>query len=206
MRDAIETLMQEHRVIEQVLGALATCVAQLKQGEPVPRARLGEFAAFFRNFADRCHHGKEEDLLFEAMTHHGFSRQAGPLAVMLAEHDEGRRCVRDLARLGEGDGELSPAERDAAVAAASTFIALLTAHIQKEDQILYPMARQHLPADVTEALAHRFEEFEAQVMGSGEHERFHKLAQTLSATFPPSLPPAATALPCHRHGTVPGSS
>jgi len=197
---AIETLMHEHRVIEQVLGSLATLTARLEAGEQVDRARLSDFAAFFRNFADRCHHGKEEDLLFEAMTRYGFSREVGPLAVMLAEHVEGRRCVGELARVGEGEGELTPAERARVVEAAHTYVPLLRAHIQKEDQILYPMATQHLPATVMEGLAKQFDVFEANVMGAGEHERFHTLADHLVAAFPPTLPAASTPFPpCHHH-------
>ncbi len=200
MTAAIETLMREHRVIEQVLASLATLAAHLNQGEAADRGAIRDFAAFFRNFADRCHHGKEEDLLFAAMTRHGFSRETGPIAVMLVEHEEGRRCVGELARVGDGDGDLSPAERRAVVDAAATFIPLLRGHIQKEDQILYPMAQQYVPAEVMEELAHRFADFEANVMGAGEHERFHALADRLAAAFPPTMPTDAAPPPaCHHH-------
>lgn len=201
MSQAIETLVHEHRVIEQVLGSLATLAARLQRGEATDRGAIHGFAAFFRNFADRCHHGKEEDLLFDAMTRHGLSREAGPIAVMLADHLEGRRCVGELARVGDGDGELTEAERAAVVEAATTFIPLLRGHIQKEDHILYPMAQQYLPVEVMEGLARRFDEFEANVMGAGEHERFHTLADTLTAAFPPTLPADSPPfLPCHHHG------
>ncbi len=199
MSQAVATLMHEHRVIEQVLGSLATCAARLERGDDVERTSVRDFAAFFRNFADRCHHGKEEDLLFAAMVEHGFSREGGPIAVMLAEHVEGRRCVSQLASIGDGEGELSPAERHAAATAARSFIPLLAAHIQKEDQILYPMAEQYLPVEVMNQLARQFDDFEANVMGAGEHERFHALADALIAAFPPSLPSAPAALACHHH-------
>lgn len=202
MSRAIQTLMHEHRVIEQVLGSLVTFTARLQRGEAEERAPLSDFAAFFSNFADRCHHGKEEDLLFAAMTRHGFPAETGPIAVMLAEHVEGRRCVGELARAGEGACALTPEEKAAVIAAAGTFVPLLRAHIQKEDQILYPMASQHVPAEVMDELARQFDEFEAKVMGAGEHERFHALADALIAAYPPSLPSGGShALPCHHdHG------
>lgn len=199
MSQAIDTLMHEHRLIAQVLGSLATCANRLEHGDAVSRHDVRDFAAFFRNFADRCHHGKEEDLLFAAMVQHGFSREVGPVAVMLAEHVEGRRCVGELARIGDGEGELTTAERDAAAAAARAYIPLLGAHIQKEDQILYPLAEQHVPAQVMDTLAAQFEEFETNVMGAGEHERFHALADTLIAAFPPTATSAPRVLACHHH-------
>jgi hemerythrin-like domain-containing protein len=77
---AIEILMGEHRLIEQVLGSLETYVVGIEQGEAPERQTLADYAAFFRGFADACHHGKEEDLLFQRMIERGFPREAGPLA------------------------------------------------------------------------------------------------------------------------------
>ena len=103
------------------------------------------YAEFFRNFADACHHGKEEDRLFAKMVEHGFPKEQGPIAVMLIEHDEGRRCVRILANVGAGPGPLQPGEREEVRRDAAVFISLLRQHIQKEDKVLYPMALQAVP-------------------------------------------------------------
>ncbi len=60
-------------------------------------------AQFFREFADRCHHGKEEDMLFEVMIESDFNREAGPVAVMLYKHDVGREKVQVIRKAGEPD-------------------------------------------------------------------------------------------------------
>ena len=67
MQTPIEVLMGEHRLIEEVLGSLETHAAQVRAGAPLAREVVGDYAAFFRGFADSCHHGKEEDILFAAM-------------------------------------------------------------------------------------------------------------------------------------------
>lgn len=192
---AISTLMHEHRVIEQVLDALERCTDRLAAGDEVTRATVRGFAAFFRNFADRCHHGKEEDRLFALMVELGFPRDHGPIAVMLDEHELGREHIRVLSAVGEGDGPLTGEERKKVGSHASAFIPLLRAHIQKEDQILYPMAMQALSPDRLEALARDFEAFEANVMGAGEHERYHALADELIAAWAPSPKPSGGC--CH---------
>ena len=90
--DALDTLMDEHRQIEQVLGSLETFASRLEQGaDPAP---LSDFVDFFRSFADRAHHGKEEEILFALMVARGYSREAGPVAVMLHDHEQGRSLVR----------------------------------------------------------------------------------------------------------------
>jgi len=184
---AIETLMSEHRVIEQVLGSLETFARGLDEGAPETRSRIAEYAEFFREFADRCHHGKEEDRLFTALTEHGFPSDGGPIAVMLHEHEAGRNHVRALAEIGADAGALSSDECDRVRHHALEFVPLLRQHIGKEDAILFPAAERALPVAVLAGLAEDFERHEREEMGSGAHERLHRLAEKLiDASAPPA--------------------
>ncbi len=183
MSKAIDMLMQEHRIIEKVLAALERCSDAAARGERIERARVREFVDFFKNFADRCHHGKEEDRLFAAMIEHGFPRDQGPIAVMLEEHDMGRSHVGVLARIGEGSGELTEDERGQLCTHALSYAELLKAHIRKEDQVLYHMALGALPPEVLERLEKDFEAFETTIVGAGAHERYHELAHGLAGEF-----------------------
>lgn len=170
-------------MIEKVLEALEKCSDAVARGGRVERARVREFAEFFRNFADRCHHGKEEDRLFAAMVERGFARDQGPIAVMLEEHRAGRDHVAALARIGDGDGPLTEDERRQLCSHALSYCALLKAHIRKEDEILYPMALGVLPAEVMVRLENDFAAFEKGVMGEGAPERYHELADRLAHAF-----------------------
>ena len=105
--NAIETMMEEHRVIEKVLEALEEYANALYRGEPADRSDLARFVQFIREYADVRHHGKEEDVLFSTMLEHGFSRDSCPLAVMYQEHDAGRTHARALAGLAARADEWS---------------------------------------------------------------------------------------------------
>ena len=72
-----EILMQEHRVIEQVLDCLETMAQRAEAGEGVDLESAKQAIDFFRNFADRCHHGKEEDCLFPLLEQKGFCGSKG---------------------------------------------------------------------------------------------------------------------------------
>lgn len=196
MTQAIQDLMNEHRLIEQVLGSLETFAERLERGDAAERKTVQDYGDFFRNFADKCHHGKEEDRLFAKMADHGFPREYGPLAVMLAEHAEGRSHVGVLAETGEGSGPLTEEERESVARHAKAYIPLLRAHIMKEDNVLYPMAMQALPGGVLDAMAQEFEAFERDVMGEGQHERFHALAESLIAAYPPDPAKMAAGSAC----------
>ncbi|MEN8181834.1 MAG: hemerythrin domain-containing protein [Myxococcota bacterium] len=167
MKDPIEALMEEHRVIEQVLSAID---ATAERNAPV--SFYQDVVDFVVNFADGCHHDKEEGLLFPAMVGQGMPRDAGPIGVMLQEHDVGRDCV---ARIREA---IEVGDACAAGAAAADYSALLRAHIAKEDGVLYPIARDLLPAGEIASLAVRFEEVEASRAGSA---RYRHLAARLLA-------------------------
>lgn len=203
MPSAIQILMDEHRVIERVLASMETFLGRMDEGIEGERASLSDFVRFIKEFADRCHHGKEEDRLFQAMCDHGFSREFGPVATMLHEHGVGRGHVAALSAVAEGKGRLGEVDKEDVKLHAMAFIRLLREHIQKEDQILYPMAQNMVPRPVMEGLAAEFEEFEKNVMGAGEHQKLHDLADRLIAEFPPDSEIAAGSGPgpsCCGHG------
>lgn len=178
--DPIQLLMDEHRVIEHALEALDLYASRLLGGSADP-ADLGRFVEFIRLYSDGLHHRKEEDMLFTALVENGFPRDGGPIAVMLMEHDEGRRLVGLMAAVAGLVAPLSADDRNTVAGAASGFTTLLRQHIFKEDNILYPMARTHLPNQAMEGLAAAFVQFEAA--NQVERERLLELAKTLVTTY-----------------------
>ncbi len=197
--DAVETLMNEHRVIERTLDALVGFAEDARRRGANDKAELARFVTFIREFADACHHGKEEDILFEAMVEHGFPRDGGPIAVMLHEHDQGRALVRILKERAEQDAPWSDADRLEIANVARGFSDLLHSHIQKEDAVLYPMAEQHLPPAAMEKVGEDCERFEAEGTGSGAHERLHALADELVRRHAGAVHPSDTPS-SHRFG------
>jgi hemerythrin-like domain-containing protein len=182
---AIEVLMNEHRQIEQVLGSLETFGVEVEGGLAPDRATLADFAAYFAGFADASHHGKEEDVLFARMIERGFSRESGPVAVMLYEHVVGRGHVGALRQVGEGTGPVSGVETQLVLEHASAFVPHLRAHIQKEDRILYPMALRLLSGPELDAILAEFDAFDAGRRSDGTYDRLEALADRLVAAFRP---------------------
>jgi hemerythrin-like domain-containing protein len=188
--DAIETLMNEHRVIERVLDGLVAFGGEVRRKGTTEKEELSRFVTFIREFADACHHGKEEDILFAAMVAHGFPREGGPIAVMLHEHDQGRALVAVLAARGEQAQPWSDGDRQEVAEVARRFSDLLRAHIHKEDAILYPMAEQHLPPEVVEEVGAACERYEQDEARAGAHERLHALAEELVRRHAPAVHPS----------------
>jgi hemerythrin-like domain-containing protein len=193
---ATEILTHEHRVIEQVLGCLEAMAAEARAVGRLDGAAAQDAVAFFRNFADRCHHGKEEAHLFPALEAKGFPRDGGPTGVMLDEHEQGRAHVRgmdeNIAAAAGGD----PAALDRFIAHAQGFIGLLRDHIQKEDNVLFQLTDRALNAEEQQRLLEAFQKVEAEEMGVGTHEKFLAVAAALGQRYGVARPETPASLGC----------
>ena len=139
-----DILSSEHRVIEQVLDCLEAMVREAKRRAGSSGSRPRTPWRFFRNFADRCHHGKEEAHLFPAMEAKGFPRDGGPTGVMLHEHEQGRAHVRGMDEAIDAAAAGDAAALRQFVEHAEGYVALLREHIYKEDHILFQLADRTL--------------------------------------------------------------
>jgi hemerythrin-like domain-containing protein len=184
MQQPVQTLKDEHRLIERVLDSLDLFVeSQLANPQEATQRDLLGFVEFIRSYADRIHHGKEEDILFERMVAGGYPRSSGPLAVMYHEHELGREFVRELDELGKHTGPWADGERRRLAAAGRGYTSLLRGHILKEDNVLYPMAESGLDSEAWSLIAERFDEFELGEKNSGEKARLASLAEQLMAKY-----------------------
>jgi hemerythrin-like domain-containing protein len=196
-----EVLMHEHRVIEQVIACLEEISNRCEAGQALDTISASEAIDFFRVFADRCHHGKEEDLLFPAMEEKGFSREQGPTGVMLREHDAGRFHVDGMSKAIERVASGDVAAREAFIEHAREFAALLRQHIVKEDHCLFPMADRALSAADQDALSRSFAKVEHDDLGKGVHEKYVGIADQLAERYgiAKSTAPSAAGIPCGAH-------
>jgi hemerythrin-like domain-containing protein len=165
---ATRILSEEHRLIERGLDCLAAIARAARRERRLDAKTAAEALALIRDFADRCHHAKEEDRLFAAMEAAGLERDGGVLGVMLEEHESGRGHVRAMAavvdRAAGGDAD--------AIAVfgrhADELDELLREHIEKEDSVLFPLGDEMLGHAGGEALLADFRRLESEA-GARRH-------------------------------------
>jgi len=167
---AVKLLMDEHRIIEKALALLETAIKIMEREEGVPREALSRLLNFFSVFADKCHHGKEEEALFPLLEAKGVPKEGGPIGVMLYEHQVGRGYIRAmLESLEVADKDFEAKTRF--IENALNYISLLRDHIYKEDNILFRIALEVLDEKDNENLLAKFEEIEETRIGVGVHEQ-----------------------------------
>ena len=124
-------LREEHEVIQQVLDCVEQLALRAERGA-LDLASCREALDFLGVFADRCHHGKEEERLFPALGAKGLPKDVGPVAVMLAEHVRGRNAIQGMRQAVAAAGHGAPGAAREFASAARGYVELLRDHIEKE--------------------------------------------------------------------------
>ena len=186
MERATEVLRKEHDAILKMLEAATRTSEHLEHSHSVNSQILDDLLEFFQLFADKCHHGKEEDLLFPFLEKKGMPRDGGPIGVMLHEHELGRKLIAEMAASSAayGAGDSSAGMRWAR--AARQYVDLLSQHISKENNVLFTMAERILSEDEQQQIATAFEKLEIEKMGVGTHERLHAKMNKVLAELGPA--------------------
>ncbi|MCE4622867.1 MAG: hemerythrin domain-containing protein [Desulfurococcales archaeon] len=137
----VNGLIEDHEHIEEALSLLMKAVDLLSKDKISPDV-IEELATFLSKFADQCHHGKEELILFPLMEKKGVPVWGGPIGVMLCEHGMGRYFLRNLLRALKQYKEGQKDVINEIVDYAESYYRLLLEHIDKENNVLFPMAQE----------------------------------------------------------------
>lgn len=178
MGKAIQDLRKEHDSILYVLQILDKMVASDTLDLDTKLRYYGEVVYFLKIFADKCHHGKEENILFDELVSKGIHNENGPIGVMLSEHVQGREYVAQMNRAVENK---DVAQFDQA---AAQYANLLRHHIYKENNALFVMADNVLSEAEQNLMFEKFESREEDVIGHGVHERLHAMISDWAIVFP----------------------
>jgi hemerythrin-like domain-containing protein len=180
----MEELRMEHEAVTLTLRVLEEiCRRMERQGDPGVGDAVTQLLEFFSVFVDKCHHGKEEELLFPALEQVGVRVEGGPIGVLLKEHQQGRECVR---KMKASFSEYRPGEPASSVGFcqdAREYVALLGQHIEKENNVLFPLAERELSEAKQAELSDGFERIENEKIGVGRHEQFHQMLDNLKGLY-----------------------
>ena len=177
MGKATQDLRKEHEAILYVLQILDKMTESDNRDAETLFHYYGEVVYFLKTFADKCHHGKEENYLFKELVKRGVPDGGGPVGVMLQEHAEGREYIAQMAK------SLEDKDTDSFNRAAVKYRDLLRRHIDKENNVLFMMADNLIDEQAQSLLFEQFEQHEESVIGDGVHEKLHAMIDTWAEAF-----------------------
>ena len=179
MIDVTAVLKEEHKLILRMIDLVEKNTRLAEAGRFSDWNFYVDAVDFIRNFADRFHHAKEEDILFKSLVENGMPAENSPVAAMLMAHDQGRAFVRNMETAARkalaGETDQVPVIADNAYG----YVALLREHIDKEDGILYPLAERVLPEGMRPEMAEGYAR--AEEKAPGVLERYRRMVEQYEA-------------------------
>ena len=154
MKTAMQILLDEHKNILKIAEALNKECDALESGKKLNTDFFSQAIEFIREYADRFHHAKEEDILFKELCRPDAKMHCNPVEQMLYEHNLGRNFVKGME---EG---LKEGNKNRITENARGYSQLIQEHINKEDNILYPMADEALSEKAKKSMLKKFNEIE----------------------------------------------
>ncbi len=174
-----DLLVTDHTVIEKVLAAV---IKRLESPVQPTDEWMTDVLDFVTTYVHSCHNQKEEQHLFPLLEARGVPRHGGPLAVMLAEHDETGRLLdliktHGAAFMGGNDDALEDFKK-----VFGDFTKMLGDHYWKENDILYPIGIRAFTPEDGQAVVDGIEAVEASI-GPDTRATYYALADKLTSTL-----------------------
>ena len=169
-------LMIEHRLIERMISQVKNALDHIPQEGSIDPHFIDIVVDFVRTYADRTHHGKEEDILFRALESRPLSdNDRRVMGELIQEHIFGRQKTHALIdannryRMGSQNALADVSE------ALHTLVEVYPKHIQKEDTLFFPAARAYFTEDEDMALLTAFNEFDRNMI----HEKYKSVVESM---------------------------
>ena len=176
MKTVTEILSEEHQYILKVINSMINECDQLEAGMELDKSYFEKAIDFIKNYADKFHHAKEEDILFEELNKDTVYMHCNPISQMLYEHDAGRNYVKGM-EIG-----INGNDKNKVIENARGYAFLLQDHIFKEDNILYPMAVEALNNETQAAMLVKFRLAEEDKFPRGMKEKYLSISKELEVS------------------------
>ena len=169
-------LMIEHRLIEKMLKIIAKELASIRKNNVVNPVFIDTVVDFIQTYADRTHHGKEEDILFRELEKKRMDpANTGLMKELIEDHVTARKIVRELVEANERYAEGDRGSIDIIIEKTSFLINFYPGHIRKEDLVFFPDTEKYFSSEELDDMLAGFREFDRKMI----HEKYLKLYDSL---------------------------
>ena len=177
MGKATQDLRKEHDSILHVFKILDKMLSTDTKEDIVKLQYYNELVYFLKIFADKCHHGKEEQYLFVELINKGIPKDKGIIPELLKEHNQGREYINQM------NDSLESKDLKGFNSAATKYRDLMRKHIEKENDDLFVIVDKLLDEVLQDELFEKFEQHEESVIGHGVHEKLHSMIHKWAEAF-----------------------
>ena len=171
----IGPLMWEHRLIEQMVDLLRLEIDRITGRKTANVTLIEQAIDFFRTYADRTHHGKEEEILFRDLALKKMTPEHGKIMdELVREHIHGRELVRKLVEAKDlyvnGYADALPhIARE-----LNELVEFYPKHIEKEDKHFFFPCLDYFTETEQDRMLGEFRSFDQNMI----HEKYRTVVET----------------------------
>ncbi|MET0412298.1 MAG: hemerythrin domain-containing protein [Polyangiaceae bacterium] len=180
---ALHSLIQEHKVIGQLIDALQEYVRRLRREDNADPTDLARFARAFREFADEIHHEKEEGILLPILARNGFHWDTGVLPEVRRDHRQERYLIEVLQHVAARAGSWTNDDRRSIIATALALIQFQREHMELENTRLFAEVPRRLPPESLARLEAELDDFDNYVRQCGRYVELDAVIAALLAHY-----------------------
>ncbi len=167
-------LMAEHRLIERMISLLDDEIRRMKRSEPLNVHFIDIAVDFFRTYADRTHHGKEEEILFLDCAQKAMSQEDRNIMNELIQgHQYGRKTVKELIAAKEKYLQGDRLQQGTITGKLEELISFYPKHIKMEDDIFFPNSEGYFSQAELSTMLNEFREFDQKMI----HDKYQSIVQ-----------------------------
>lgn len=157
--------MIEHRLIERMIARIKNEVYQMEKGDRISIPLIDAAVDFIRTYADKTHHGKEEEILFKALSKKRLAEEdARIMNELIQEHIVGRVTTAEIAKASEAYQQGDSKVLASLIEQLKKLVSFYPPHIKKEDAVFFPAAMKYLSQPEQESMLNAFKEFDASMI------------------------------------------
>jgi hemerythrin-like domain-containing protein len=169
-------LMIEHRLIERMIALIEKSLTQIEDTQSVDSLFIDTAVDFIRTYADRTHHGKEEDILFRNLERQKLSdTDRRVMNELIEEHTFGRQTTKELVDANTRYRSGDTSALAVILTKLRSIVDFYPKHIEKEDKVFFPASRAYFSDEEDKAMLAEFLEFDRKMI----HEKYQSVVETL---------------------------
>ncbi|MBF0508515.1 MAG: hemerythrin domain-containing protein [Deltaproteobacteria bacterium] len=167
-------LMIEHRLIEKMLAVVEKEVLLMMDNKVADSIFIDAVVDFIRTYADRVHHGKEEEIMFRCLAAKTMNTEDQiQMQELIEEHKTARKIVGELVQAKEEYLQGQREALDTILDQLTFLIRFYPEHIRKEDKVFFPNSEKYLTQAEQETMLQEFWEFDRKMI----HEKYQSVVK-----------------------------
>jgi hemerythrin-like domain-containing protein len=178
-------LMIEHRLIEKMLAVVYEELRTMQAHRVAQSLFIDTVVDFIHTYADRTHHGKEEEIMFRELARKTLSPEdARLMQELVEEHRYARQTVSELVQAKQSYLEGRTEALQTILDKLTALVKFYPEHIRKEDKVFFPNTEQYLSEAEQAAMLEAFWAFDRRMI----HEKYQAVVARLGGQERPAVP------------------